>query len=364
MDARCADIVVTCRLDMERVVASYIKELDPRVEVEPSPMGFKGVVLVYGATDRQALAEAIKRGVPEADKVYVVLECARADVGEIAEASRKIARLIKPGETFAVRTTRRGRHGFTSIDVNVAVGKVVKESTGAQVDLENPDKVVVVEIFGDVAHLAVVPGGEFYKKMRPYKYPMYRVFRSFVVAREPYLGPPDAAYTFGTRIGREVQTYEVGELVVAPIGQVDAHSLMHFLRGLFEGIESRFEVQRRSYGREVYKTKVTLQDMYQFVRSRMGEPLVIFEPEGEPASKIASELSDFIVSALKKGRRVNLMVGAREGVPTSLFRFANYVVDVAPGIVISTDYALASALIALATILHERLASEVREESM
>jgi tRNA acetyltransferase TAN1 len=241
---------------------------------------------------------------------------------------------------------------------------VVKESTGAQVDLENPDKVVVVEIFGDVAHLAVVSGGEFYKKMRPYKYPMYRVFRSFVVAHEPYLGPPDAAYTFGTRIGREVQTYEVGELVVAPIGQVDAHSLMHFLRGLFEGIESRFEVQRRSYGREVYKTKVTLQDMYQFVRSRMGEPLVIFEPEGEPASKIASELSDFIVSALKKGKRVNLMVGAREGVPTSLFRFANYVVDVAPGIVISTDYALASALIALATILHERLASEVREESV
>jgi tRNA acetyltransferase TAN1 len=104
--------------------------------------------------------------------------------------------------------------------------------------------------------------------------------------------------------------------------------------------------------------------MYQFVRSRMGEPLVIFEPEGEPASKIASELSDFIVSALKKGKRVNLMVGAREGVPTSLFRFANYVVDVAPGIVISTDYALASALIALATILHERLVSEVREESV
>ena len=52
------------------------------------------------------------------------------------------------------------------------------------------------------------------------------------------------------------------------------------------------------------------------------------------------------------------MVGAREGAPMSLFRFANYVVDVAPGVVISADYALASALIALSTVLHERLVAE------
>ncbi len=343
---------------MERVVASYIKELDPSVEVEASPMGFKGIVLVYGARDKEGLAEAIRRSVPEADKVYVVLGCARADIGEIVEVSRRLAHLIKPDETFAVRTTRRGRHSFTSIDVNVAVGSVVKEASGAKVDLENPDKVLVVEIFGDVAYLSLVPGSRFYKKMRYYKYPMYRVFRRMIVAHEPYLGPVDAAYTIGTRVGREVQTYEVGELVVAPIGQVDALSLMHFLKGVFEGIESRFEVQRKSYGREVYKTKVSLQDMYQFVRSRVGEPLIIFEPEGEPVSKIATELSDFILKALKGGRRINLMVGAREGVPTSLFRFANYVVDVAPGIVISTDYALASALIALSTILHENLVIE------
>jgi tRNA(Ser,Leu) C12 N-acetylase TAN1 len=45
----CADLVVTCGLGMERVVASYIAELDSGVEVVPAPRGFSGLVLVYGA---------------------------------------------------------------------------------------------------------------------------------------------------------------------------------------------------------------------------------------------------------------------------------------------------------------------------
>jgi tRNA acetyltransferase TAN1 len=353
---KCADIVVTTRLGMEKVVASYIQELDSKAEVVSAPYGLLGLVLVFNSNDKFALAEEIKRKVVEAEKVYIVLECARAEISDIIEAVKKICtQYITPSDSFAVRTTRRGKHNFTSIDVNVAVGSVVKELTNAVVDLENPTKVIVIQIIRDWAYISIVPGSEFYKKMKPYKYPMYKVFRSFVVAHEPYLGPTDAAYTFGTRIGREVQTYEVGELVVAPIGSVDAFSLYHFLKGLFEGIESRYEIQKKSYGREVHKTRVTLQDMYQFVRSRLGEPLIIFEPEGEPISRIGNEVADFIIQMLRKGKKINIMVGAREGAPTSLFRFANYVIDVAPGIVISTDYALASALIALSTVIHEKL---------
>ncbi|MEM1878576.1 MAG: SPOUT family RNA methylase [Desulfurococcaceae archaeon] len=55
---------------------------------------------------------------------------------------------------------------------------------------------------------------------------------------------------------------------------------------------------------------------------------------------------------MKLGKKVHVTVGAREGVPTGIFRYANFVLDVAPGVVISTDYALASALIALATMLY------------
>jgi tRNA acetyltransferase TAN1 len=98
--------------------------------------------------------------------------------------------------------------------------------------------------------------------------------------------------------------------------------------------------------------------MYQFVRDRMGDTIIIFEPEGEPISKVAGEVRNTIMETLKRGKRVYLMVGAREGVPVGLFRYAKHVLDVAPGIVISTEYALASALIAITTVLHETLVEE------
>ncbi len=357
-----ANVLITCRLGMENVVASYVKELDPNAEVVPSPKGLMGMVIVTGSKDPRELAEEIKRRIPEAEKVFVVEAIARADIGDIVAKAVEIAKnRISSNESFAVRTVRRGKHSFTSIDVNVAVGAAVKEATGASVNLDNPDKVVMVQIVHDYAYISIVPGKEFWKKMRPGKFPMYRLFRLISVAHEPYLGPIDASYTMGRRIGREVQTYEIGELVIAPIGMVDAEPLYHFLRGVFEGIESRYEIQKRSYGRNVKKVKVFVQDMYQFVRSRMDELILVFEPEGEPISKVSRELSELLIQCLKKGKRINVLVGAREGVPTGIFRFATMVLDVAPGIVISTDYALASALIAIATAVHQRFVEELGE---
>mgnify|MGYP001770661735 CR=1 FL=1 len=358
------DLVVTCRLGFERIVASYIKELDESLEVTPAPYGFSGLLLVSGARDKCELARLVREKVPEVERVYVVEGYSRASIDEIVEVTKGIVRnSIKPSETFAVRTTRRGRHGFTSIDVNVAVGSAVKEVTGASVDLENPDKIISIQIVQDHAYISVISGAELPRKMKPYKYPMYRVFRYFTVAHEPYLGPRDAAYNMGVRVGREVQTYEIGELVVTPIGRVDAEPMLEFLRGLMEGIESRYDVQRRSYGREVHKVKVSIQDMYQFVRDKMGETIIIFEPEGEPISRVAEEVRRTILDTVRKGKRVYLMVGAREGVPVGLFRYASHTLDVAPGIVISTEYALASALIALTTILHESLVEELKASS-
>jgi tRNA acetyltransferase TAN1 len=356
------DLIVTCRLGFEKIAASYIKELGRGLEASPAPYGFPGLVLVSKVDDKLGLAELIKGRVPEVERVYIVEACSKAEPNEIASAVREVVRdRIKPSESFAVRTVRRGRHGFTSLDVNVLVGSAVREATGASVDLESPDKVVSIQIVQDHAYISVVSGAERLRKVGPRKYPMYRVFRRFTVAHEPYLGPPEASYNMGLRVGREVQTYEVGELVVAPIGRVEAEPLMEFLRGLREGVESRFEVQRRSYGREVGRVKITLQDMYQFVRDRMGDTIIVFEPEGEPISRVADEVGRTIMEALERGERVYVMVGAREGVPTGIFRYAKHTLDVAPGIVISTEYALASALIAIATILHESLAGREQD---
>ncbi len=352
----CRVVLLKIPLGMERVAASLVSELDSQAKITASPRGFRGLVLVEDTSIEPAkLVRLIEEKVPEVEKAFAAEACVRADVEEISEAAAKVAsERISSSETFAVRTTRRGHHTYTSIDVNVAAGDAVRKATGATVDLSNPDKVVVVEIIQDKAYITVLSGSYFHKKMKPGKNPVYRVFRKLSVVQMPYLGPLEAAHNIGRRIGRGVQTFEVGELVVAPIGLINADELKSFLDGLFEGIESRYRVQEKSYGREVHKVKVRLQDLYQLVRSRSHETIIVLEPEGEPASRLGEELYKLLTGR----RRVNILVGSREGIPSGIYRFADLVVDVAPGITISTEYAAVAALVAFTTLIHDRLGDD------
>ena len=354
----CNFVLLKTVLGMENVAASYVKEIDPQAEVRVAPGGFRGLVLVKPSIDKHEFARLVAEKVPEVENIVVAEACTKAEPRSIAEAAARLAReQVTSDETFAVRTVWRGRHSFTSIDVNVVAGDAVRKATGASVNLTRPDKVVLVEIINDKAFISVMPGSAFWKKMKPGKYPVYKLFRRISIVQMPYLGPLDACRTMGVRVGREVQNFEVGELVVAPIGLIDARQLVEFLQGVFEGIESRYEIQRRSYGRKAHRVPVRLQDLYQLVRSRMREPIIVFEPEGEPISKVADKLYDIVRSA----RRVNMLFGSREGIPEGVYRFADLVVDIAPGITLSTEYAAAAALTALATVLHDRLAASGAE---
>ncbi len=350
-------ILVKTQLGYERIVASYINELeDPAIEdVIPAPRGFKGLVLVMVNGDPHRVAKLIEDKIPEADKVIPIESVCRADPQEIASKTAEIARrVLKPGETFAVRTVRRGKHGFTSIDVNVITGDSIRKATNAVVDLSNPDWVFRVEIIQDKAYIAVVPGSKEYKKMRPGKYPVYKFFRKLSIIQMPYLGPEEASYKMGERIGRAAQTFEVRELVIALSGRVKAEELMSFLRGVYDGIESRYKIQVKSYGRDVHRVPVFIQDIHQIVRERSGDVIIVFEPEGEAISKLGDKLYDL----LKSRRRINLFFGSREGIPVGIYRFADLIIDIAPGVTISTEYAMTSALIALSTLLHEKLQEE------
>ncbi len=343
-------ILVKTQLGMERIVARRITEEAPWLRVEPSPLGFRGLVLVYDC--RNAEAKLIEERIPEADRVIPVEAVVEADPRKIAEAAARLAAgRITGEECFAVRTVRRGKHGFTSIDVNVIVGDAVKKATGACVNLSFPDKIVAVEIIGGKALISILPGSIEWKKMRPGKNPVTRLFSRISVVQMPYLGPLDACRNMGVRIGREVQNFEVRELVIAPAGIVDARQLNEFLTGVFEGIESRYRIQERSYHRRPRRVPVYLQDLHQLVRDRSREPIIVLEPEGEPVSRVADELWEIV----RRSRRVNILVGSREGIPLGIYRFADLVVDVAPGVTLSTEYAAAAALIALATVLHDRL---------
>ena len=85
----------------------------------------------------------------------------------------------------------------------------------------------------------------------------------------------------------------------------------------------------------------------------------MFEPEGEHVSKKAEE----ILKLVKHYPRINMLFGSREGIPEGVYRFADLVLDIAPGITLSTEYAAASALIAIASVIHDYLAKEEEQEA-
>jgi len=354
------DILVKTSLGFEDLAASRIEERIPNVKVIPKPYGFMGLIAI--TTDNKfEVARKINEEVVEAERVIIIDKCVKADLNEIAKNAAEIAKeQISSNETFAVRTVRRGKHNFTSIDVNVAAGASIKKATGANVDLEYPSKIVRIEILKDLALISIENGKTEWKKKSPEKIPVIKFLRKIAVIQMPYLGSEEVARVMGVRIGREVQTFEVKELVVAPIGMVKGKEMKAFLEGIFEGIKSRYEIQKRTYGRPVKIVPVYIQDLHQLVRERKRkEPIIIFEPEGEPLPKVKGKITELII---KGGKRINILIGSREGIPLGVYRFADLVIDLCPGVTISTEYAAASALIAIMTILEEELLKKMRKQ--
>lgn len=347
------DVLIKTSLGFEDLTASRIEETIPNIKVIPKPYGFMGLIAII-TSNKFEVAKKINEEVVEAERVIIVDKCVKANLEEIAENAAKLAKgKISNNETFAVRTVRRGKHDFTSIDVNVITGASIKEATGASVDLKYPSKIVRIEILKNLALISIEEGKSEWKKTSPEKFPVIDFLRKIAVIQMPYLGSVEAAQVMGTRIGREIQTFEVKELVIAPIGIVKGKEMKAFLDGIFEGIRSRYEIQKRTYGRPVKIVPVYIQDLHQLVRERKRkEPIIVFEPEGEPIPKVKSKIVELIMS---KKKRINILIGSREGIPLGIYRFADLVVDICPGVTISTEYAAASALIAISTVLEEEL---------
>lgn len=342
------DLIIKTRRGFEIVASSYIKELlGPGAEVTPAPWGYLGVVFVKGA-DKWKAAELIAEKVPEADRVLVVEGIAKAELEDIVKTAVEVARrYIQSGDTFAIRTTRRGTHSFTSIDVNVRAGAAVKEATGAEVDLEEPTKPLYIEIFQDSAAICV-PATKEYRKLRRDKPLPLQIFRRVAIGQFVYEGDEEAVRKMGERIGRAVQTFEVGELTVLLHKSIPGKTLKTFLEAVETGIESRYQIQSRSYGRPVWKVPVYVYELYQYVRSREGEPVVVTDPKGDYITHVKEKLAELFTRG-----RVNILIGSREGVPPGVFRFASLVVDLVPEVTIATDFVIPSLAIALAAALEE-----------
>ena len=86
--------------------------------------------------------------------------------------------MLKKGERFVVCCKRRGKHEFTSQDIEREIGSLLEESLGAIVDLKNPAKIVIVQIFQDIAFIGIVRADEVLRKE-------IKIFRKYKCGERP-----------------------------------------------------------------------------------------------------------------------------------------------------------------------------------
>ncbi len=122
---------------------------------------FKGIVLISTSIDVRKAAKIVEgHKTSYVAKVVPVDRVVKADLERIVDSVLEIGG-IEEKDAFAVRCTRRGRHPFSSRDVERAVGNAIR---GGHVDLENPNVTINVEILFNKAYVSVLKAGEMVSK--------------------------------------------------------------------------------------------------------------------------------------------------------------------------------------------------------
>jgi len=328
---------------LERVAATHVLEIYPNAKAIAKPLNFDGIVFVENVDPLEASKEIIEK-IPEVEKALPVFTEVKADPKEIAEKAVLIAeKMIKGRESFAVRTTRRGKHNFTSIDVNVVVGAKIKEKLENPVNLDYPDKVVWVEIFGNKAYISITKEQAIRK---PKDTRTLKILQKISIIQMPYLEDIEGAYRMGIRIGRAAQAFEVGELVIAPTEPCEAEELESFLKGILEGRNSRYRVQVKNYPRKVKLVPIKIYDLFQLARSRFGEVFITTSARGKPIDQgICKQIKEIVDSE----KRINIFIGSRVGVPTGIMRWSKLVVNLCPGVTFATEHGIPTIVTAILT---------------
>ncbi|MCS7120781.1 MAG: THUMP domain-containing protein [Nitrososphaerota archaeon] len=150
--------VVTTSSGFEREARKEIESLIPGVKVTTTH--FKGT-LIAECYDGGRFLDAVKGAETKfIGKVYPV--DASINITKEAESVNLIFEelmclgKLKSGEKFSVRCFRRGSHNFSSAYVERELGSLLQVATGATVNLSDPEKVVIVQIFQEKAFLGIV----------------------------------------------------------------------------------------------------------------------------------------------------------------------------------------------------------------
>lgn len=131
---------------LQHHVEGVLRGVAPTAEV----VQFGGRLHVLGGDSEQvALAASRVFGVHRVIRVLPILFDELADLApQVGAATRHLTQ----GRRFAVRVKRRGKHGFSSTEANMAIAAEVFDGS-AGVDLKRPDVTINVSIRQDVADL-------------------------------------------------------------------------------------------------------------------------------------------------------------------------------------------------------------------
>ncbi|PSP18152.1 MAG: hypothetical protein BRC58_04385 [Cyanobacteria bacterium QS_8_64_29] len=341
--------LATAPRDKAHIVASRLRECFPQAQLVPEPSGYWG--LVWLGSDRE-LPTATMRAIPELEQAIAIeAEVAPPDCAAIAATCARAAERLPEGATFAVRATRRGQHAFTSRDVKIAAGAAVLDASRTlSVDLSAPDFVIRVELVGDWAGIGLLEGSCVRPKKRG-KADSRQLTQKLTLVQLAYESEDlRGTRRMGESLGRSVQAFELAQLIVVVDSPVSARSLRTLLDGIEEGRESRFSLQKRTYGHRVRQVPLVVYELYQLLRDAAEAPTltVATDPRGQTLPAVAQELAGELESA----PAVYALNGSNEGIPPGCFELADYTLDLAPQMTYGTDQAIAATTIALLDVWH------------
>mgnify|MGYP000731117746 CR=1 FL=1 len=139
--------------EVERICKEFLG-----VEAVAWRSGVKGVILVRAGTDPDELIEGLREVIRRCPweirymkRVIPVDKVVRTSVEEIEEAAKELVRLIHKGERFRVTVEKR----HTRLSRREVIDRVARH-VDAEVDLSNPDKILLIEIIGKYAGISIL----------------------------------------------------------------------------------------------------------------------------------------------------------------------------------------------------------------
>lgn len=337
--------LVTTPLEKEFVVTSLIKEKfsDLIEKIETRPFGFFGVLIVEG---KKELGEKLLE-IPEIEKVFPIeIETKFENVNDLIEIAKKLSEKIREGSKIAIRVNKRGIYDWKSIEIEKLIADEILKQKAFQIDFKNPEKIIDLEIFPkNWVGGCVLDGSVFYKKYEG-KPDSFKIIKKLTIAQLVYYTENETiAKKMGEELGRAAQAFEVPELVFLIDKPINIRILWKFLKSADYGAFSRYKQQEKAYEREVIRTKIFVYELYEYIRSLNPKKtlIIITDPRGKPIEEVREKLKKDIEFAEK----IVVFNGSDHGIPTGCFRFADYVLDLAPKIVFATEQTITACIIAL-----------------